>query len=316
MGTLRSFARVVAARSSVVAVLVALVAALVAGPSQATTWKPAPSLKPIAGSRQAVSPGAGTVDGLPVPDAGGRPSALSAAKQRQLVTSVREAAAKGQLHESPAAEAALPGHARLVGTLPPVKKGAGPVRPTGAKPLLIPPPSAASGASPATSISTVYVSTQVDNRGGCTSFGANESSVAQSSANPNNVVVVFQMYRNPDGTCGDSHAFVAYSHDGGQHWVQTHPAVLVQPASGDTGVVFDASHNLFVMSYLEFNRSDAAQGRIAETQVQAGDSQVVQKRRVVGTGAEHGQLLIFLPKRFACRRILEIARCFGQERLQ
>jgi hypothetical protein len=203
------------------------------------------------------------VDGMPVPDAGGRPHVLSAARQQQIVTSARAAAAKGELGGSTDAGTALSGHAQVVGTLPPVKQGAGPIRPTGAKPLLVPPPSAASGAGPLSSISSIYGSTQVDNRGGCTSFGANESSVAQSTDNPNIVVVVFQMYRNPDGTCGDSHAWVAYSHDGGQHWLQTHPAVLSQPASGDTGVTYDASHHLFVMSYLEFNRSDDTQGRIA-----------------------------------------------------
>jgi len=159
---------------------------------------------------------------------------------------------------------ALPGKASLLGAKPAPKVSAGAIARSPLKPLLIPRPSAARPPPHLnSSISSIYGSTQVDNRGGCTSFGANESSVAQSSVNPNNVVVVFQMYRNPNGTCGDSHDFIGYSHDGGQHWLQTNPSTLLHPVSGDAVVTYDAKHNVFVHGFLEFNRSNAAAGRIA-----------------------------------------------------
>ena len=41
--------------------------------------------------------------------------------------------------------------------------------------------------------------------------------MAQSSDNPNLVVVAAQAFVDASGNCGDSHAWVSYSHDGGQH---------------------------------------------------------------------------------------------------
>jgi hypothetical protein len=255
--------RVAGRRGKLVAVLAALVAALSAGATAgATDIKPAPSLEPVPGSREPISPGAGTVNGLPVPDVGGRPEVLSAQRQHQLIASAVEAAAKGPMPAPPAAPPLEPG-GTVVGSPPPVKVGSTHAQPTRIGPLLIPPPSAASGASAASSINTIYGSTQVDNRGGCGDWGANESSVAQSSVNPNNVVVVFQMYRNPDGTCGDSHDFIAYSRDGGHHWLQRNPAVLTSPVSGDAVVTYDARHNLFVHAFLEFSRTSGLVGRVA-----------------------------------------------------
>lgn len=255
------------------AVLAVLVVVLGAGASfaGAADDKPAPSLEPVAGSREPVSPGAGTVDGLPVPDAGGRPAVLSAQRQQQLIASAVEAASKGAMPVAPATPPLEP-YGQVVGSPPPPKMGLPSGRPVPMRPRLVPPPSVASGPSPKSSIGTIYGSTQVDDRGGCGSFGANESSVAQSSVNPNNVVVVFQMYRNPDGTCGDSHDFIAYSHDGGHHWKQRSPAVLTRPSSGDAVVTYDAKHDLFLHGFLEFNRANAADGRVAVEVSQDGSS--------------------------------------------
>jgi hypothetical protein len=75
-----------------------------------------------------------------------------------------------------------------------------------------------SGARSATP-STFFGSTQVDSvTPGCTHPDANEPSVAQSSDNPNDVVVAAQAFFDATGACSDSNVWVFYSHDGGQHW--------------------------------------------------------------------------------------------------
>jgi hypothetical protein len=57
-----------------------------------------------------------------------------------------------------------------------------------------------------------YSSTQVDSAtSGCTSPSPNEASVAQSSDNPNLVVVAAQAFVDSSGNCDDSHAWVFYS---------------------------------------------------------------------------------------------------------
>jgi hypothetical protein len=67
----------------------------------------------------------------------------------------------------------------------------------------------------------------------CPSIGSNEESVAQSSVNPDLVVVAAQAFF--DGTnCSDSHPLVFYSHDGGQHWLQQVIPGLDRTAGGAT----------------------------------------------------------------------------------
>jgi hypothetical protein len=47
---------------------------------------------------------------------------------------------------------------------------------------------------------------------------------------------------------------VFYSHDGGQHWQQQVMPGLVRTASGDPSVVFDPVRQVFVYSFIEFDR--------------------------------------------------------------
>ena len=102
-----------------------------------------------------------------------------------------------------------------------------------------------------------YPSTQVDTAtSGCSNPFPNEPSVAQSSDNPNYVVVAAQAYVNSDGTCGDSHPWVFYSHDGGQHWQEeVMPGLTAGLAGGDVGVVYDPKDHVFVYSFLQFSRT-------------------------------------------------------------
>lgn len=105
--------------------------------------------------------------------------------------------------------------------------------------------------------SNLYGSTQVDSAtSGCSNPFPNEASVAQSSDNPNDVVVAAQAYVDSSGNCGDSHAWVFYSHDGGQHWAEEIiPGTTAGLASGDVGVVYDAKDHVFVYSFLQFSRT-------------------------------------------------------------
>jgi hypothetical protein len=58
--------------------------------------------------------------------------------------------------------------------------------------------------------------------------------VAQSSDNPNLVVVAAQAFVDASGNCGDSHAWASYSHDGGQHRKEEIiPGATAGLASGD-----------------------------------------------------------------------------------
>jgi hypothetical protein len=80
--------------------------------------------------------------------------------------------------------------------------------------------------------------------------------VAQSSDNPNDVVVAAQAYVDATGACADSHPWVFYSHDGGQHWrEEIMPGLTAGLAGGDVGVVYDAKDHVFVYSFLQFSRS-------------------------------------------------------------
>ena len=102
-----------------------------------------------------------------------------------------------------------------------------------------------------------YSSTQVDSAtSGCSSPFLNEPSVAQSSDNPNIVVVAAQMYVDASGNCDDAHPWVFYSHDGGQHWKEEiMPGLTAGLAGGDVGIVYDSKDHVFVYSFLQFSRS-------------------------------------------------------------
>lgn len=108
--------------------------------------------------------------------------------------------------------------------------------------------------------SAFYTSTQVDSAtSGCSNPFPNEPSVAQSSDNPNYVVVAAQAYVDSSGNCDDSHPWVFYSHDGGQHWhEEIMPGLTAGLAGGDVSVVYDAKHHVFVYSFLQFSRSTSA----------------------------------------------------------
>jgi hypothetical protein len=90
-----------------------------------------------------------------------------------------------------------------------------------------------------------------DNR--CATIGSNEEQVAQSSVNPDLVVVAAQAFS--DGTdCSTSHPFVFYSHDGGQHFQQQVIPGLDRTSGGDPSVVFDPVRQVFVYSFIAFDR--------------------------------------------------------------
>jgi hypothetical protein len=106
-----------------------------------------------------------------------------------------------------------------------------------------------------------------DNR--CASIGANEEQVAESSVDPDLVIVAAQAFS--DGTdCSDSHPFVFYSHDGGQHWHQQVMPGMVRSAGGDPSVVFDPVRLVFVYSFTEFDRD--ANGQPINARIEAESS--------------------------------------------
>src|SRR5258708_2673765 len=123
--------------------------------------------------------------------------------------------------------------------------------------LLVPRrPAGRAGVSPAFP-SALYPSTQVDSpTAGCSNPFPNEPSVAQSSDNPNDVVVAAQAFLDSSGNCDDSHPWVFYSHDGGQHWhEEVMPGLTPGLAGGDVGVVYDAKDHVFVYCFLQFSRT-------------------------------------------------------------
>ena len=112
-----------------------------------------------------------------------------------------------------------------------------------------------------------YPSTQVDSpTSGCSNPFPNEASVAQSSDNPNLVVVAAQAYVDSSGNCDDSHAWVFYSHDGGQHWKEEIiPGTTSGLASGDVAVAYDPKDHVFVYSFLQFSRTTSTDSVEAES---------------------------------------------------
>jgi hypothetical protein len=150
---------------------------------------------------------------------------------------------------------AAPGHAYWNGSRWVAPAAAKQVR--SAPRLLVPhrPAGAASGRG--NSPLVFYGSTQVDSAtSGCSNPFPNEASVAQSSDNPNLVVVAAQAFVDSSGNCDDSHAWVFYSHDGGQHWQEEIiPGTTAGLASGDVAVAYDPKDHVFVYSFLQFSRS-------------------------------------------------------------
>jgi hypothetical protein len=200
-----------------------------------------------------------------VPRAGARPHVLSPRAYRALQQAMRKP--RGEAPPAPASQPAHGTFSRLVGSASTEQghaywTGSRWVSPTGpaAGPLprlLIPPRPGGQAGGPKASPSVFYGSTQVDSAAsGCSNPSPNEPSVAQSSDNPNYVVVAAQAYVDDTGACDDSHAWVFYSHDGGQHWKeQVIPGTTAGLASGDVGVVYDAKDHVFVYSFLQFSRT-------------------------------------------------------------
>ncbi|MDQ2741474.1 MAG: selenium-binding family protein, partial [Chloroflexota bacterium] len=230
-----------------------------AGPS---VTKPVPGpMAPIPASRPLVH--GGSLHGATTPGRSGGPKVLIHPTTAQLL-------GHGQKPARPALGGpGLPAHGRLIHPQAASTVGnrgywngshyvaptSGPVE----HPLLPPPPSHSHGTTTRPRYpSTFDASTQVDNNPNASfcGFGANESSVAQSTDNPNNVVDAAQMYMNGDGSCGDSHPFAFYSHDGGQHWQQVIMPGLSLQAGGDTSVAYDPLHHVFVLAFIQFDRTD------------------------------------------------------------
>src|SRR5437764_6622985 len=98
--------------------------------------------------------------------------------------------------------------------------------------LIIPPPSSAhpATAKPFTP-SAFYSSTQLDNFSAQCGFGVNETTIAQSTDNPNLVVAGANTYYDNSGNCQHSHTRVYYSADGGHHWQSALLPGLLFPSS-------------------------------------------------------------------------------------
>jgi hypothetical protein len=129
--------------------------------------------------------------------------------------------------------------------------------------LIIPPPSAAQPPKAKSfTPSTFYNSTQLDSFSAQCGFGVNETTIAQSTDNPNLLVGGANTYYDNSRNCQDSHTGVYYSSDGGQHWKFEVMPGLLFPASGDPVVTYDPVRHVFVFAFVEFNRSDDTLGRI------------------------------------------------------
>ncbi len=138
----------------------------------------------------------------------------------------------------------------------------GPPHP-GAGRLIIPPPSAAH--SPKLrhfTPSLFYSSTQLDNFSAQCGFGVNETTIAQSTDNPNLVVAGANTYYDNSGNCQDSHVGVYYSSDGGQHWKFEVMPGLIDPFSGDPEVTYDPVRHVFLFAFVEAERNVSSVGRI------------------------------------------------------
>jgi hypothetical protein len=129
--------------------------------------------------------------------------------------------------------------------------------------LLVPAPPAGGYGPKRTNPSTFYNSTKLDNFSSQCGFGVNETSIAQSSVNPNLIVAGANTYYDNNGNCRDS-AAVARVVDagGGQHWHYELMPNLQFPVSGDPALTYDPVRQVFLYAFVELNRSDSTKGRI------------------------------------------------------
>jgi hypothetical protein len=192
-------------------------------------------------------------------------------------TSAPAATHSAVAHKQPAAHkpapALKPSTGRVIKTSAPAGAGAskaevnGQMREglshVGSGPLLVPaPPSSHAARAKGFTPTAFYSSTQLDSFSANCGFGVNETTIAESSSNPNILVAGANTYYNNSGGCQDSHAGVYSSSDGGQHWSFEVMPGLLDPASGDPGVVYDPKDGVFLYTYVEFSRTDSTVGRI------------------------------------------------------
>jgi hypothetical protein len=202
-----------------------------------------------------------------LPSHGAPPVALTAPAYRALRAAMRKprqsapapvlgGPAHGHFTRLTGSASAAPGHAYWNGSRWMAPAG-GSRAPRPLPRLLVPSrPGGQAGSSPG-SPQRFYPSTQVDSpTAGCSNPFPNEASMAQSSDNPSDVVVAAQSYMDSSGNCDDSHPWVFYSHDGGQHWQEEiMPGLTAGLAGGDVGIVYDPKDHVFVYSFLQFSRS-------------------------------------------------------------
>ncbi len=202
-----------------------------------------------------------------LPSRGGPPVRLKASAYKALRAAMRKPRSSRPVpHRSGPAHGTL---TRLIGSASAERghaywNGSRWVAPAGAKAaprslprLLIPRTPTGRAGRPPASPQAFYPSTQVDSAtSGCSNPFPNEASVAQSSDNPNYIVVAAQAYVDASGNCDDAHPWVFYSHDGGQHWrEEIMPGLTAGLAGGDVGVVYDPKNHVFVYSFLQFSRT-------------------------------------------------------------
>jgi len=213
-----------------------------------------------------------------VPAHGRPPAVLKAAAEKAFRAAVRK---PGSLRGTSAPRRGGPAHGtftQLVGSASAARghaywNGSRWVAPAGAKSvraaprLLVPHRPAGRAGGRVNSPLAFYSSTQVDSAtSGCSNPSPNEASVAQSSDNPNLVVVAAQAFVDSSGNCDDSHAWVFYSHDGGQHWQEEIiPGTTAGLASGDVAVAYDPKDHVFVYSFLQFSRTTSTNSVEAES---------------------------------------------------
>lgn len=211
------------------------------------------------------TPVAGTQAGLPAH--GAPPTTLKASAYRALAAAMhkpqptsaapsKNQPAHGTFTRPASSASAAPGHAYW--------NGSGWTAPPGSaskpQPRLLVPGRPTGQAGRSAFPSTLYPSTQVDSATAtCSNPFPNEPSVAQSTDNPNDVVVAAQAYMDSSGNCDDSHPWVFYSHDGGQHWKEeVMPGLTAGLAGGDVAVAYDPKHHVFVYSFLQFSRTTSS----------------------------------------------------------
>ncbi|HEX8102188.1 MAG TPA: hypothetical protein VF533_06240 [Solirubrobacteraceae bacterium] len=118
-------------------------------------------------------------------------------------------------------------------------------------------------------VSSPYYSTEVDGLSAvCAQPGVTNEQVAQSSRDPDVIVVAAQAYADDDG-CGQPHPWVFTSHDGGGHW--KHRVIPVSyRAGGKPTVAYDPVRDAFVYAWLAFDMDSG--GYISNGQIRTARS--------------------------------------------